>query len=105
MKLAEVSQEIDRMNSIQELTKKRFACASCGTTWLEPVGLVIGKQMGSEDICLRIGMESEACQVCRMKPRTCHKCGSKDTYEIRFNREISEAPLNYNSIKKVRNNR
>jgi hypothetical protein len=99
MKLAEVSQEINQRESIQDLTKKRFACASCGSTWIELVGFVIGRKSGKEDLCLRIGMESDACQVCRMKTRTCQECGSKDTYEVRFEKEISETPLNFKGIK------
>lgn len=102
MKLAEVFQEINQRDSVQDLTKKRFACASCGSTWIELVGLVIGRKSGKEDLCLRIGMESDACQVCRMKTRTCQECGSKDTYELRFEKHLSEAPLNFRGIKKIR---
>ena len=104
MKLAEVSQEINQRESIEDLTKKRFACASCGSTWVELVGFVIGRKSGKEDLCLRIGMESDACQVCRMKTRTCQECGSKDTYEVRFEKKISETPLKFKGIK-IRGNR
>ena len=102
MKLKEALQEIQNRNSSEELTKKRFACAHCGTTWVELVGLVIGRKDGKEDLCLRIGMESETCETCRMKARECQQCGSKDVYEIRFAEEVSEeVPLSFKSIKKV----
>jgi len=102
MKLKEVLQEIENRNSSEELTKKRFACAHCGTTWVELVGLVIGRKDGKEDLCLRIGMESETCETCRMKARECQQCGSKDVYEIRFAEEVSEeVPLSFKSIKTV----
>jgi hypothetical protein len=102
MKLEEIFQEMKNRDSTEKLTKKRFACASCGTTWVELVGLVIGHTDGKEDLCLRIGMESETCQVCRMKARECHRCGSKDVYELRFAEEVSvEVPLNFKGIKIV----
>jgi len=102
MKLKEALQEIQNRNSSEELTKKRFACAHCGTTWVELVGLVIGRKDGKEDLCLRIGMESETCETCRMKARECQQCGSKDVYEIRFAEEVSEeVPLSFKSIKTV----
>jgi len=102
MKLKEVLQEIENRNSSEELIKKRFACAHCGTTWVELVGLVIGRKDGKEDLCLRIGMESETCETCRMKARECQQCGSKDVYEIRFAEEVSEeVPLSFKSIKTV----
>jgi len=103
MKLKEILQEIENRNSTEELTKKRFACATCGITWIELVGLVIGQKDGKEDLCLRIGMESETCETCRMKARECQKCGSKDVYEIRFADEVSEEefPLSFKGIRKV----
>jgi len=101
MKLEEVLQEIRNRDSIEELTRKRFACANCGATWVEAVGLVVGRRTGREDLCLRIGMESEACQVCRMKTRTCQGCGSRDVYELRFEKEVSENPMNFKDIKTV----
>ena len=101
MKLADAFHEITQRESEEELVKKRFACASCGSTWVELVGLVIGRKNGKEDLCLRIGLESDACQVCRMKTRTCQECGSKDTYELRFERNISEVPLSFRSIKTI----
>lgn len=101
MKFAEAFHELSQGDPNQELIKKRFACASCGSTWVELVGLVVSKRSGKEDLCLRIGLESEACQMCRMKTRVCHECGSQDTYELKFEREVLEAPLNFRSIKTV----
>lgn len=102
MKLRDVLQDIENRNSLEELTKKRFACSHCRNTWVELVGFVIGRKDGKEDLCLRIGMESEACGTCRMKARECQECGSKDVYEIKFAKEASEEfPLNFRSIKSV----
>jgi len=94
--------EIENKKITKELTKKRFACAHCGNTWIELVGLVVWHKDGNKDVCLRIGMESENCQTCRFRSRECQKCGSKDVYEIRFLEEIpEEAPLSFKYIKKV----
>lgn len=102
MKLEEVFQEMKKRDSTEELIKKRFACANCGITWTEFVGLVIARRDGKEDLCLRIGMESESCQFCRMKARECQECGSKDVYELRFAEEVAEeVPLNFKGIKIV----
>ena len=101
MKLEEIVQELKNRDSVEELMRKRFACANCGLTWIEAVGLVVGHAIGKEDLCLRIGIESEACQVCRMKTRTCERCGSRDVYELRFEKDVSEAPLIFKGIKTV----
>lgn len=102
MKVTEIVKEIENRGGEGELIKKRFACASCGSTWIELVGLVVGHKEGTEDLCLRIGMESENCQTCRFRPLECKECGSKDVYEIMFAEEISEeAPLSFKDIKKV----
>lgn len=103
MKLKEILQEIENRDSREELTKKRFACATCGSTWIELVGIVVGHKDGREDLCLRIGMEPETCQVCRMRARECQECGSKDVYEIRFEEEISEEDFapSFKGIRKV----
>lgn len=101
MKLEQIFQEMKSRDSSEELRKRRFACASCGITWTEFVGMVIGHRDGKEDLCLRIGMESEACQVCRLKARECQECGSKDVYELRFEEEVSEVPLSFKGIKTV----
>jgi 5-methylcytosine-specific restriction endonuclease McrA len=102
MKLEEIFQEMKNRGSTEELIKKRFACANCGITWIELVGLVVGHRDGKEDLYLRIGMESETCQVCRMKARECQECGSKDVYELRFAEEVSEeVPLSFKGMKIV----
>jgi len=101
MKLDEIVQELKSRDATEELTRKRFACANCGLTWVEAVGLVIGHTSGKEDLCLRIGIESEACQVCRMKTRTCEGCGSRDVYELRFEKDVSEAPMVFRGIRTV----
>jgi hypothetical protein len=102
MKLKEALQELENRDSTEELTKKRFACAQCGTTWVELVGLVIGHKDGDEDFCLRIGMEPETCQTCRLRARECQKCRSKDVYEIKFAEEVSEEiPLSFKGIRTI----
>jgi len=102
LKIPEVTREFESRKEEGELIKKRVTCASCGSTWIELVGLVVGHKEGTEDLCLRIGMESENCQTCRFRPLECKECGSKDVYEIMFAEEISEeAPLSFKDIKKV----
>jgi hypothetical protein len=101
MKLEEVFQELKNMDSIEKLSLKRFACANCGATWVELVGVVVGRRSGREDLYLRIGQESEACQLCRMKTRTCQGCGSRDIYELRFEKAIKEGQLNFKGIRTV----
>jgi hypothetical protein len=36
-----------------------------------------------------------------MKTRTCEKCGSRDVYELRFEKEVFETPMNFKGIKTV----
>lgn len=102
MKITEIIKELENRKKTGELSKKRVACAHCGSTWIELVGLVVGHKEGSEDLCLRIGMESEKCQTCRFRPLECQECGSKDVYEIMFAEEISkDVPLSFKGIKRV----
>jgi len=102
LEITEIIKEIERRKNTGEMSKKRVACAHCGSTWIELVGLIVGHREGSEDLCLRIGMESENCQTCRFRPLECQECGSRDVYEIRFTEEISEeVPLSFKGIKKV----
>jgi len=102
VEITEIIKEIERRKNTGEMSKKRVACAHCGSTWIELVGLIVGQREESEDLCLRIGMESENCQTCRFRPLECQECGSKDVYEIRFTEGISEeAPLSFRGIKKV----
>jgi len=94
--------EIEERNITEELAKKRFACAQCGNTWVELIGLVVGHKDGKEDLCLRIGLESETCQTCMFRPRECQECGSQSVYEIMFSEDVSEeAPLSFKSIRRV----
>ena len=102
MEITEIIKEIENRKKIEKLSKKRVTCARCGSTWIELVGLIVGRKEGSEDLCLRIGMESENCQTCRYRPLECLECGSKDVYEIMFAEEISEeVPLSFKGIKRV----
>jgi hypothetical protein len=102
LEITEIIKEIEIRKKTEELNKKRVACAHCGSTWIELVGLIVGHKEGSEDLCLRIGMESEICQTCRHRPLECPQCGSKDVYEIMFVDEVSEeVPLSFKGIKKV----
>jgi hypothetical protein len=103
MNLKDVIREIENGKSKEDLTKKRFACAHCGTTWTELVGLIQVHNGGNEDLYLRIGMEPEACQMCRLQARECQKCGSREVYEINFSKEVTEqTPLNFKNIRIVR---
>jgi hypothetical protein len=102
LKVTEIVKEIQDRGGEGELIKKRFSCAICGNTWIELVGLVVGHKEGSEDLSLRIGIESENCQTCRYRPLECPKCTSKDVYEIMFAEEIpGEAPMSFKGIKRV----
>jgi hypothetical protein len=102
LEITEIMREIENRKKAGELSKKRVTCANCGSTWIELVGLIVGQKEGSEDLCLRIGMESENCQTCRYRPLECQKCGSKDVYEIMFAEATSEdVTLSFKGIKKV----
>lgn len=102
MKLTDIVKQIGIRKKTGELSKKRVACAHCGTTWIEGVGLIVAHKEGGQDVCLRIGIESENCQTCRYRPLECPECGSKGVYEIMFSEEISEGePLSYKGIRKV----
>ncbi|MFB3890309.1 MAG: hypothetical protein ACE14S_12545 [Candidatus Bathyarchaeia archaeon] len=101
MKLAEIFREFGNGETAEELGKKRFACANCGVTWVELVGSVVVHRQGQEDLCLKMGMESDACQMCRMSPRKCQECGSSDVYELRFAQEVVQVPLSFKGIRTV----
>jgi hypothetical protein len=102
LEITEIIKEIENRKKTGELSKKRVTCAHCGSTWIELVGLIVGHKEGTEDLCLRIGMESENCQTCRYRPLECLKCGSKDVFETMFADEVSEeVPLRFKGIKKV----
>jgi len=102
LEIADIIKEIENRKKTGKLSTKRVTCANCGSTWIELVGLIVGQKEGSENLCLRIGMESENCQTCRYRPLECQECGSKDVYEIMFTEEISQkVPLSFKVIKKV----
>ena len=84
--------------------KKRFACSHCGKTWVEIVGLFAGKIDGQEDMFFQIGQESEVCQNCKFRIRSCPTCGSKDVYEINFlSDNAQDSPLSFDRIRIVSN--
>jgi len=102
LKVTEIVKEIENRGAEGDLIRKRVACAGCGSTWTEYVGSVIGHKEGTEDISLRIGIESENCQTCRHRALECPKCASKDVYEIKFAEEIPKgAPVSFKGIKRV----
>jgi len=102
LEITEIVKKIENRKKTGALSKKRVTCANCGNTWIEFVGLIVGQKEGFEDLCLRIGMESENCQTCRFRPLECQECGSKDVYEIMLAEEISETvSLSFKGIKTV----
>jgi hypothetical protein len=89
-------------NDVEEQHKKRFACAHCGKTWVEIVGLVAGNVEGQEDVYFRIGQDSDICRNCKFSVRSCPTCGSNDAYEISFpSNENPDSPLSFNRIRIV----
>jgi hypothetical protein len=74
-------------------SKKRFACSHCGKTWVEIVGLFAGNTDEKEDTYFRIGQESEECQNCEHRSRTCPACSSKDIYQISFSADVTQNSL------------
>lgn len=69
-------------HNVEHSNKRRYACAHCGKTWTEIVGIFAGKVDGKEDTYFQFGKESEVCQNCKFRNRTCPACGSNDAYEI-----------------------
>jgi len=104
LEITEVIKEIENRKKTGELRRKRVTCIHCGTTWVEFVGLIVGQKEGFEDLCLRIGTESENCFACRWRTLKCEKCNTNDVYEITFPKKIpEETSLSFKSIKKVAN--
>lgn len=104
MEITEVIKEIEKREKTGTLHKKRVTCIHCGRTWIEFVGVIIGHQEGLEDLCLRIGIESENCFGCRWRALKCEKCNTNDVYEVAFPKENhEEISLSFKSIKKVAN--
>jgi hypothetical protein len=102
MRLKEALEKVEHYS--QSGLKKRFACSHCGKTWVEIVGVFVGKIEGEDDFSLRAGTESEVCQTCRFRTRSCPECGSKDAYEINFSSaETKDAPFSFSGIRVVSN--
>ncbi len=102
MKNDDLMKDIESKIIKGELSEKRFTCAQCGRTWIELVGLIVGQKEGHDDYCLRVGMESENCQICRYRSLECPACSSKDVYEITFANETSEkTSFNFKDLKIV----
>ena len=102
--LSAVVKEAGNREKIRELRRTRVACAHCGGTWIEMVGLIVLQNKGSEDVCLRVGIESENCECCRFRPLECRTCGSKDVYEVELTSvESEDMPLTFRGIRLVNN--
>ncbi len=100
MRLKEALERVENQSSL----KKRFACSQCGKTWVEIVGLFAGNADGADDLYFQVGTESEICQTCRFRMRSCPECGSKDAYEIDFpSGRGQDSPLSFEGIRVVNN--
>jgi transcription elongation factor Elf1 len=99
MRLEEALHQVEHKS--QSSLKKRFACSHCGKTWIEIVGFLTLNKEEQEDVYFRLGEESETCQNCKFRTRTCPACGSKDVYEITFPSNTQESPLSFNRIRIV----
>ncbi len=99
MQFEEVLSQVEQ--KFESGLKKRFACSHCGKIWVEIVGLFSLNKEGQEDVYFRLGDESETCQNCKNRVRTCPACGSTDAYEISLPSAAQEAPLSFNRIRIV----
>jgi hypothetical protein len=96
MNFKDVVEEIKKGNYAEKLVEKRFACAHCGNTWTELVGLVVIHGDENKELCMQIGMEKDGCRQCGSHARECQKCGSRDVYETSFANEFPEGvPTEY----------
>ncbi len=83
--------------------RKKFACSHCGKVWVEVVGFFAGGIDGQDEVYFQAGTESEICQNCQFRLRTCPACGSKDAYEINFPLNgAPDSPLSFERIRIVR---
>ena len=99
MRLEKAFEKVEQ--KIEGGLKKRFACSHCGKTWVEIVGLFAGK-LDEEDIYFQVGTESEPCQNCKFKVKSCPACGSNEAYEINFPADNAhESPLSFDRIRIV----
>ncbi len=104
LEITEVIAEIEKRKKSGELIKKRFTCIHCGKTWIEFVGVIVGRKEGSEDLYLRVGAESENCFACRWRALKCENCSTNDVYEVAFpKKNHEEVALSFKAIKKVAN--
>jgi hypothetical protein len=100
--LSAIFKEDENGEISQELRRTRVACARCGSTWIEMVGVIVLQNIGRENVCFRVGIESENCQRCRFSPLECQTCGSKDVYEVELaGVESKDVPLTFKGIKLV----
>ena len=100
--MQQLDKVLENMDKLDSDLKKRFACAHCGKTWVEIVGVFAGNIEGQEDTYFQVGEESAACQSCRFRQRSCPTCGSKDAYEINFpTNQAQDSPLSFNRIRIV----
>lgn len=91
-------------HNLESVFKKRFSCSHCGKTWVEIVGLFAGNVDGKEELYFQTGLESEACQNCRFRVRSCPACGSKDAYEINLASDNAQvSPVSFDSIRVISN--
>jgi len=92
----------DGRDLTDELTRRRYVCARCWTTWTEPGGsVVVNEKGGGKGLPPRVDVESEICQVCQLttrdcqmcwlQARVCQKCGSKDVYEVGSAEGVAQA--------------
>ncbi len=89
-------------HNLEDGLKKRFACSHCGKTWAEVVGVFASNINGQEDTYFRVGEESEFCQNCKYRTRSCPACGSADSYEINFPlNSTKNPPLSFDRIRIV----
>ncbi len=101
MRLEEAFKQVE--NKFEDSLKRRFACPHCGKTWVEIVGLFAGNIEGGQDnVYFHVGEESEVCQNCKFRIRSCPTCGSKDAYEISFSsKNARNTPLSFDRIRTV----
>lgn len=100
MRLEKVFDQVEQ--KFEGDVKKRYACSHCGKTWVEIVGLFAGSIDGHDETYFQLGMESEACQNCKFRVRSCPACASKDVYEVNFPATgAHDSPLSFDRIRIV----
>jgi len=100
MRLEKAFEQVN--NSFENRFKKRYACAHCGKTWIEIVGLFALAIDEQEDTYLQAGTESEVCHNCKFNVRSCPACDCKDVYEIDFSTiNTANSPMSFDRIRIV----